>query len=124
VKNPKLPIGAKDLRAKGVGIDVVRVARFGKVSKAFLSRVFTNAEREYCLSKPCPAQHFAARFAAKEAVVKACTGLKKKILPGNVEILNSANGAPKARVEGMPKLRVLLSVSHDGEYAAAVAIRL
>ena len=57
-----------------VGIDLIEIARVARALERhprFVERVFTQIERDYCLSRPNPAQHFAARFAGKEAVGKA-----------------------------------------------------
>jgi len=60
----------------GYGIDVVSVERIERAidrfGERFLERVFTEAEREFCLSRKRPAESFAVRFGAKEAFVKAC----------------------------------------------------
>ena len=55
----------------GLGVDLVEVNRFEKVSSRFLERVFTQGELEYARQSKTPAQVLAARFAAKEAVIKA-----------------------------------------------------
>ena len=63
------------MKVFGIGIDVVEVARIAAAierhGEPFLARIFTTAERAYCESRKHPAMHYAARFAAKEAVVKA-----------------------------------------------------
>ena len=68
----------------GIGIDVVEVERvessIAEFGERFVSRVFTEAERAYCESQKRPAIHYAARFAAKEAVAKALgTGIGKEL---------------------------------------------
>jgi len=58
----------------GIGIDLVKIDRIDKAGKnhsGFLERVFSEREREYCARQKFPAQHYAGRFAAKEAVLKA-----------------------------------------------------
>lgn len=93
---------------------------------AIVERVFTAAEREYCLSKADPVQHFAARFAAKEAVGKALgTGVL-----GWREIEIISGGQPVARVTGAMRRAadragvagLSVSLSHSGSVSAAVAI--
>jgi holo-[acyl-carrier protein] synthase len=119
----------------GVGTDIVAVARIAALMRdrgtAFLDRWFTAREIGYCASKAVPGRHFAARFAAKEAVVKALPLAWDGPLPWrSIEITNDARGAPSVRLSGailaaatwagVGEIRV--SLSHCGEYATAVAI--
>ena len=75
----------------GVGVDMVEVARMQRILKrtpSFTKRVFSPEEVAYCTSKPNPAMHFAARFAAKEAVVKALgTGFSCGIGVRDIEVV-------------------------------------
>jgi len=61
---------------KGVGVDIEDIGRFEAVpfkeNPSFYTRIFTQDEIDYCMSQPRPSQHFAARFCAKEAFIKAC----------------------------------------------------
>jgi len=98
----------------------------------FAERVFTEAEREYCDSKGvAAAQSYAARFAAKEALLKAIkTGWRGKINWQDMEILNDAEGVPSMTVKGearrildrMGEPRIHLSLSHTTEHAVAQVI--
>lgn len=116
----------------GIGNDIVEVSRIqealDRYSQRFLNRVFTRYEQEYCLKRKTPALHFAGRFAAKEAVVKAIgTGFTQGIGWLDLEIQSDSRGKPgvilsssAAELLGIPRL--LVSISHCHQYATAVAI--
>lgn len=79
------------------GVDIVDISRFDSdqlKKQSFLNLCFTYDEQRYCLSKPNPAQHFAVRFAAKEAVIKALSGMDLFLEPNKIEVLNKENGRP------------------------------
>lgn len=105
-----------------VGIDIVEVKRIRKLirNKYFLKRVFTSREIEYCRNKKNRAQHFAVRFATKEAVWKALghNGIALK----DIGVSNLPDGKPEAVIRGKKKRNVDISLSHTNEYAVAVAI--
>ena len=118
-----------------VGTDIVPVARIAALIAArglvFLERWFTPREISYCTAKAVPSRHFAARFAAKEAVVKALPVAWDGPLPWrHIEITNDRGGAPSARLSGgigqaaasAGAGEITVSLSHCGEYATAVAI--
>lgn len=113
-----------------IGVDVTSIARIAEAikSEAFVSRVFTEAERAYCLARPCPADSFAGLFCAKEAAAKALgTGFGKGIMPADIEITHDESGAPKivfyrSAATEIGKRTAHLSVSHDGGIAVAVVI--
>ena len=119
----------------GVGTDIVAVARIAALMRArgaaFLERWFTAREIDYCSSKAVPSRHFAARFAAKEAVVKALPVAWDGPLPWrSIEIVNDPRGAPSVSLSGaildaatragVGEIRV--SLSHCDEYATAIAL--
>ncbi len=123
------------MRIFGIGIDVVEVERIASAierhGEPFLARLFTDAERKYCDAQKNPALHFAARFAAKEAVSKSLgTGIGEKAGWLDLEITRDALGAPKlllhgaaadfARTNGITDLSI--SLSHARDYAAANAV--
>ena len=123
------------MRVFGIGIDVVEVARItasiGRHGDAFLNKIFTPAERAYCESMKTPAIHYAARFAAKEAVAKAFgTGIGKNAGLHDLEVIHSDAGAPSIRLSGAALefvtaqgiTSVLISLTHTDHYAAANAI--
>ena len=120
----------------GAGIDLVEVARFRRVLEQWRSRlthrVFLEAERRYCESRPHPWMHYAVRFAVKEAVAKAFgTGISPELGWQDIEVVaDPATRAPSVRFS--PKgqaladrrgiARVLVSLSHTHDYAVAQAI--
>ena len=121
----------------GIGIDVVEVDRIEaaieRQGALFLDRLFTEKEREYCCRQRRPALHYAARFAAKEAVSKALgTGIGKSAGWLDMEVLRNEAGAPTMvftgnaaaflEAEGVSEVQV--SLSHAKEYAAANAVAL
>jgi len=118
----------------GIGIDLVKISRIEKAKKnhiAFLERVFTQTERDYCDRQKFSAQHYAARFAAKEAVLKAFgTGMSAGMKWTDIEVLHGEGGGPIVNISGRVKdfadlkgvKQILLSYSHDEGYAVAQAI--
>lgn len=87
----------------------------------FYKKIFTSSEIKYCLSKDDSYPHFAARFAAKEAVLKCIKGTIYKVL--DIEIKNNRKGAPSVKVKKQ-RGRFLISLSHARDYAVATAIWL
>jgi holo-[acyl-carrier protein] synthase len=119
----------------GVGIDTVEVENFRKkryTAKASrsLRDFFSEQEIQYCFAKKDPAQHLAARFAAKEAAWKALAGSKKIHMHlftflTMVELLNDKDGAPRLVFSGaLKKHKALVSLSHTRSQAAAVVLLL
>ncbi len=119
------------------GIDLVRCDRIAQVWQAhgdrFLERVFTPAERDYCLNYRRPAERLAGRFAAKEAVLKVFgTGWRGEIRWKDVETLPDPLGKPHVtlhaaaaeRAHTLGIDRILISISHTAEHACASAIGL
>jgi holo-[acyl-carrier protein] synthase len=109
-----------------IGIDCEDIARFKDRNswEAFMRKVFTENEINYCLKKRNPAQHFAARFAGKEAIVKAFSSAGRRISINQIEILNDDSGAPVVNLlrEGLESLEVKLSLSHCKNTAVASAM--
>ena len=118
-----------------IGIDIIEVARIREVlarTPRFRERVFTAAERAYCDSRGAvAAQHYAARFAAKEATLKALqTGWRGGISWQDVEVASHESGAPYLVLHG-PVLELFnnsgadaahLSLSHTTEHAIAQVV--
>jgi holo-[acyl-carrier protein] synthase len=117
---------------KGFGVDVVDMERFEALLRrrgaAFLKRAFTEREIRYCRARRRSAQHFAARWAAKEAFFKALgTGRGKGVAFRDVEILRNAGGAPALRLGGKARVlaerarvrQTLVSLSHTDRVATA-----
>ena len=117
----------------GIGVDMLEIARMERTMRrrpSFLRRVFTEEERAYCDACARPAEHYAARFAAREAVVKALGTGFGSLAPADVEITHDASGAPaylinektRSALQARGAQSAFLSVTHDGDYAMATAI--
>lgn len=120
-----------------LGLDLVEVSRIRglleKSADAFKARVFTNDEAAYCDSCAKPEIHFAARFAAKEAVAKALgTGLAEGVVWREIEVRRDAKGVPsvhltgktaeKARELGIREWRVSLTHTEQTAGASVAAV--
>lgn len=116
----------------GIGIDVVEIARIRRLRERwqdrFLQRVFTEAELAYALRRHDPAQHLAARFAAKEATLKALgTGLSMGVRWREMEVRRPRGQAPCLMLSGRTAeladargiRRLHVSLSHDAGLAVA-----
>lgn len=114
----------------GIGIDLVNVAHFKKIAYCtprLLTRVFTERERKYCQKNRDSFLHYAARFAAKEAFVKAWG---KTIPPDQIEIQIDSDGRPILAVHGRTSQliqkskikRKIVSLSHEDQFAIAIVI--
>ena len=111
-----------------IGTDLVEVTRIRSVinenGDRFLNRIFTQFEQKYCQSKANPVMHYAGRFAAKEAVMKALksSGYNEYIPFDSIEIQSSETGEPLVVMElkfgGICKV----SISHTETHAIASAI--
>ncbi|MBV9303644.1 MAG: holo-ACP synthase [Acidobacteriaceae bacterium] len=119
----------------GIGSDLVHVERIrqsiAQYGDRFLSRIYTDRERSYSLSKANSAERFAARFAAKEAAMKALgTGWRSGITWKDFEVVNEASGRPTLVfsgvalqiANGMGVERISISLTHTSETAFAVVI--
>ena len=117
----------------GLGIDIIEIARVRKsienYGDKFLAKVFTDEEIRYCDSKFNKYQHYAARFAAKEAVYKAlASGWKEGLRWKDIEIQNDASGMPSIKPSGKLKTflsentQLRISISHSDNYVTSVAI--
>src|SRR4051794_18132668 len=110
----------------GVGIDLLEIERMERALERhprLANRVFTDAELEYADRKARPGRHLAARFAAKEAVVKAL-GLTGGFGLRDIEVV--AGEPPTVRLSGAPAraaegLQIEISLTHSRDNAAAVA---
>lgn len=119
----------------GIGIDTVEIARFRRFldesNSAIIDRLFSEAERERCSARKDAASCYAARFAAKEAFLKALgTGLRDGISWHDVEVGNDDLGKPELRLSGRAGdlfrenglTAAFLSLSHDGGHAVAMVV--
>ena len=118
-----------------IGTDIIEVARIEKLIKEkgdkFLNRIYTKNEIDYCESKGLNKyQHYAGRFAAKEAVFKVLNGETdsgNSLIFKNIEILNKNDGAPYVNILDDIKVdcfdtNVDISISHIKKYATATAV--
>ena len=114
------------------GTDIIEINRIKKsieeLGEKFLNRIYTQKEIEYCESKKGQKyQHYAARFAAKEAIFKAISKeLNDKYEIGwkDMEILNDKQGRPQVKIRGVQKENIDISISHCKEYAVAMVVML
>jgi holo-[acyl-carrier protein] synthase len=115
------------MNIKGIGADIADIKRFRKLpyksNSDFYKKIFTEAEIKYCLRKDDPYPSFAARFAAKEAVIKALGSTVYRAR--SVEILNEKSGKPTVKVKSQKsKVKIMVSLSHTNDYAIAFALWL
>jgi holo-[acyl-carrier protein] synthase len=119
----------------GTGVDVVEIPRIRRITERqedrFIVRVFTFLEQQYCRAHRDPAPHFAARFAAKEALFKALgTGWAKGVAWQDAEVLREGQDAPMLVLHGEAlriseakgTKKIHLSLSHADTYAIAMVI--
>lgn len=121
----------------GIGTDIIECPRIGRMieqhGELFLRRVYTEREIGYCQARKHAIEHFAGRWAAKEAILKAIgTGWSKGICWTDLEVRNKPSGAPTVLVRGGAKDAalargigdILISISHCRTYATAYALAL
>ena len=131
---PAIPTGGV---VRGIGCDLIEITRMEEVIRrqgdAFLERVFTEEERRYCSQQAHPPLHFAARWAAKEAVAKCfATGIGAELGWKSVAVRHGDRAEPLVVLDpqGEDLLRhcratsILLSLSHTDSLALAVAVLL
>ncbi len=118
----------------GIGTDIIECDRIERMLEkhgdVFLSRVFTACEVEYCSGRKAAVQHYAGRWAAKEAVLKALgTGWAHGIQWTDVEVVNQQGGKPNIVLAGVAQQlslqqgigEMMISISHCKSYAVAYA---
>lgn len=120
----------------GIGVDIVEISRFEEIlqrTPGFVPRMFTDEERAYCDSSNRPAAHYASRFAAREAVLKALgTGFGQGVGRKDVSVSRDAHGRPLAILSGRAKeiaeergiVEVALSLSLTSGLAVANAMTI
>lgn len=111
----------------GIGVDCIEISRFtAKIlnNKKFISRIFTKKEQEYCFNKPKPSQHFAVRWAAKEAVLKALPKKYKSLFYNSIEIINKKEGKPKIFIKNNLNCdyNFFVSLTHSKRFAIAFVL--
>ena len=107
-----------------IGIDIINIERFKKKeyakNKKFYQKIFTNSEIKYCLEFKNSSEHFAGKFAIKEAVRKS---VKEKI-PFNKILTMHKNSKPRIVLKMKLNYEFLVSVSHESNMAVAIVIAL
>jgi holo-[acyl-carrier protein] synthase len=119
----------------GIGTDIIECLRIAQMierhGELFITRVYTPHEIQYCQSRKLATQHYAARWAGKEAVLKALgTGWRKGISWRDIEIRNDPSGRPSVALRGgvrdvVEELGIIdmhISLSHCRSHATAYAI--
>jgi len=117
---------------RGIGVDIMEISRIrqamDRLGDRFLERVFTGQEIDYCKSRQNIHQHFAARFAAKEAVSKAISlGWGKDFAWKNVEVTNDPSGQPRITLHGrlremLTACNIHLTISHAENHVVAMVL--
>lgn len=105
-----------------IGVDIEDIERFRGKSEEFLHRVFTDLELDYCNKFSKPESHLAARFCAKEAVIKALTALNIEGISYNqIEVFHNEKKCPQIRILKQIEKNIVfqLSLSHDRTKAIA-----
>ena len=121
----------------GIGTDIVECLRIAQMierhGELFLTRVYTRREVEYCSSRKAAKQHYAGRWAAKEAVLKAMgTGWSRGISWQDVEIRSDEGGRPSIAIGGNARIvceqlgigELLISISHCRTHATAYSLAM
>jgi holo-[acyl-carrier protein] synthase len=119
----------------GIGTDIVECLRIAQMierhGELFIGRVYTEHEIQYCQQRKAATQHFAGRWAAKEAVLKALgTGWRRGISWRDIEIRNEPGGRPVVALRGGARdvveqlgiTEMLISISHCRSHATAYAL--
>ena len=116
----------------GLGVDLCEIARMERAlarHPSMRGRVFTAEEIAYCDSKARPAESYAGRFAAREAVIKALGGYRGKRWQ-DISVTRAPTGAPAIQLEGNAKgradklgiTRILITFTHERTNAVAFAV--
>lgn len=131
--NEVFPEMAGDVR--GVGTDIIEVSRIEEMiqrhDETFLQRVYTAHEIQYCRQRKAAAQHYAGRWAAKEAALKALgTGWARGIKWTDLEVSNEPGGRPRLTLQGAARdyaeqlgiEEMKISISHCKAFAVALVV--
>jgi holo-[acyl-carrier protein] synthase len=118
----------------GIGTDIIEVTRIERLlskQERFKERIFNQSEIEYCERKKNKAQNYAARFAVKEALLKAIgTGWREGVAFKEIEVVNNKRGKPELVLSGTVKkitdelgvTNIQVSISHLEELAIGIVI--
>lgn len=125
------------MRIHGIGTDIIECERIDRMIRRheghFVKRVYTDAEIRYCSNRKSSDQHFAGRWAAKEAVLKAIgTGWIAGIAWTDVEVVNESGGKPLIRLHGGAAeiaeekkiVEIQISITHCKSHAVAFAVAI
>jgi holo-[acyl-carrier protein] synthase len=117
---------------KGIGVDIIEIDRIRRsierLGDRFLDKVYTPREISYCNGKAHRFQHYAARFAAKEALSKALsTGWAGEFRWKDVEVMNEPSGQPRFSLHGtlcerLAGASIMLSLSHSDSHVVAMVL--
>lgn len=120
---------------EAIGVDLVEIARIASIierwDERFLRRVYSDGERTYCDGRMNPFQHYAARFAVKEAFLKCLgIGIFGGLPMNEIEVVNRRKGKPELKLRGKALgmaedrgvIRIHLSISHTNHQAIASVI--
>jgi len=109
-----------------IGVDIVEIDRFEldhKKDAEFLRRIFSSQELKYCFGRPLPSQHLAARFAAKEATVKALSAMGIRINDWKkIKISGGGKDIPKLTLPAKFNYSAKISLSHNKTAAIAMVL--
>ena len=119
----------------GTGIDIEKINRIERIIERwghkFLDRIYTKGEQAYCLNRVTSAQSFAARFAAKEACMKALgTGFSQGVRWLDIEVVRLKGHRPEIKLHGRSKeiadsmgiVNISLTITHSDNFAHALVI--
>jgi holo-[acyl-carrier protein] synthase len=119
----------------GIGTDIVECVRIARMieqhGELFLTRVYTDREIRYCQGRKHSTEHFAGRWAAKEAIMKCLgTGWRRGMAWTDMEVRNDLSGQPRVHMCGAARDQalsmrisdILISISHCRAYATAYAV--
>lgn len=136
-ETPALPPAPASPAIIGLGTDIIEVVRIGRMierhGELFIHRVYTDVEIQYCQRRKEYMQHYAGRWAAKEAVMKTLgTGWAKGVGWRDIEVYSNLGGRPSIVIRGGAREvadslgigEILISISHCRAYATATAIAL
>lgn len=117
---------------RGIGVDIIEIDRIRRsiehLGDHFIRKIYTDGEAAYCRAKPEMVQHFAARFAAKEALSKAvASGWSGEFRWKDVEVINEPSGKPQLVLHGSLKetlasCTVFVSLSHADNHVVAMVV--
>lgn len=112
----------------GVGVDIEDVKNFEDKDSRFLDRIFSPQERAYCDKHHTPALHYAVRFCAKEALIKASASFATLVISDSEVFFEDGLPVPQMKIKNPQKAesfkdkKIFLSLSHTQTYATAMVV--